>query len=668
MSRLPKAALAASLSYGATIAALFVSTSINAQTAGQQPPASNPLEVTVTADRQPTSIQRTGSAITVLPAAEIAKGNAGSLVDALRQVPGLDISETGGPGSAATIRLRGANSGQTLVMIDGVRVNDASGPSGEFDTSIIAPGLIERIEVLRGPQSALYGSDAMGGVVNIITKKGRGAPNFSIRTEAGSYGTVNSTASATGTLGDWNYALSGSAFRSEGFSRYGYRIGRLESRFGKFEKDPTTRFGGFGRIGYDPGNGFRFDVGLTRTETRAEYDAAFGTFPDTPSNGRKTFTQVSAKAELDTFGRLLTHSIQLFANRTERVFYDSSFATLQPGNRLGRETRTMSEFIGDRVGAEYQGTLRMQQFGSLIFGGRAERETADTFGANLLPITTQKTRSLAAEQTTRSLFSLWQLPVGERLTLSLGGRHDAVRSGDVFNTWRATAAYRIIETDTKLRASAGTGGKAPTLFQRFSPLYGTAGLNSETSRGYDIGIDQSLFRGRVTASVTGFTNRYSDLIDFQVSRTCLPTQAFGCYVNVARARTSGIEANARAEIIEGLLSISGNYTYLHAKDLTTNLTLARRPQHWGRGALQITPMQGWLIEPSLVMVSGRFSSASERDRLAPYARLDVYTEYKVNETFKVHGRIENATNARYQEVLNYGVTGRAAYAGLTATW
>jgi vitamin B12 transporter len=665
MSRPLIAALAAST---AIVAALLPSR-LNAQT---PPPATpNPLEVTVTADRVPTSIQRTGSAITIVPAAEIAKASQGSLADVLRQVPGLDIAETGGPGSTATIRLRGANSGQTLVLIDGVRVNDSSGPSGEFDTSLMAPGLIDRIEVLRGPQSALYGSDAIGGVVNIITKKGRGAPNFSIRTEAGSYGTMSTVASASGASGDWSYAFSGSALKTSGFSRYGYRIGRLESTqgaFGRFENDGTTRFGGFGRLGYDPGNGFRFDIGVTATETKADYDAAFGRFPDTLSTGKRRFSQVFAKAELDTFDRMLTHSIQIFANRTERIFTDSSFGTLQPGNRLGAETRARTDFVGERYGAEYQGTLRMAAYGTLIFGGRIERETADSFSQNLLPRTTGQTRTIAADQATRSAFSLWQLPIGERLTFSLGGRHDAVVDGDTFNTWRATAAYRLIETGTKFRASAGTGGKAPTLFQRFSPLFGTATLESERSTGVDAGIDQSLLNGRITASLTAFANRYKNLIDFEAGRRCLPTQVIGCYVNVARAKTSGLEATGRVELIEGLLAASGTYTYLHAKDSVTDLTLARRPQHSGRVALQITPVRGLLIEPSVVMVSGRFSSANERDRLAPYARLDVYTEYQVTETLKLHARIENATNARYQEVLNYGTTGRAVYGGLTATW
>jgi vitamin B12 transporter len=653
----------------ASTAVFAVSLHSYAQT---QPPASQlpgsqpetaPLQVTVTANRIPTSIQRTGSAITVLRAEEIQRSNPASLVDILRNVPGLDTTETGGPGGTTSIRLRGANTGQTLVLLDGVRMNDPGQASGEFEASMIAPALIDRIEVLRGPQSALYGSDAIGGVINIITKKGRGAPIYSLRTEAGSYGTMSTIGSMAGSTGPWSYAFSGSALRSEGFSRYGYRIGRLERTRGPFEADAITRFGGFGRIGYDPGNGFRFDIGVTATETRLEYD---GTSRDLPNISKRRFTQISAKAELDTFDNSLTHTLQLFANRSERIFYDSSFKTTGPINL--RETRVRSDFIGDRVGAEYQGLLRLKQFGSLIFGARIERETADSFTEAVLPTVGPRLRSLAAQQDTQSLFALWQLPIGERLTVSLGGRYDKVSDVNAFLTWRTTAAYNIAETGTKFRASAGTGAKAPTLFQRFSPQYGTPDLTPEKSFGYDAGVDQSLWNGRVTLSLTAFSNRFKNLINFETSTRCLSTQVFGCYVNVARAATSGLEGSARVTLIEDWLSTSGTYTYLHAKDLSNNKTLARRAPHVGKLALQITPLKGWLIEPSVVMVSGRFSSANEVSRLAPYARLDLYTEYTINQTFKVHGRIENITDAKYQEVINYGTTGRAYYAGVTATW
>ena len=644
--------------------ACALASSVVAQTTQGNP---SPLDINITANRLPTAIQRTGSAITVIAAPEIAKANSFTINDMLRQVPGLELTETGGHGSASTVRLRGANAAQTLVLLDGVRLNDPSGPTGEFDTSLIAPGLIERIEVLRGPQSALYGSDAMGGVINIITRKGRGSPSGSVRTEFGSYGTASLLASLAGSSGAWSYAFSGLTQRTEGFSRYGYRIAQIERTQGRLDSDSTTRLGGMGRIGYDPGTGFRLDFGLISTFTRAEYDAAFGTFPDTPSYSKRYFTQASARAELDTFDRRLTHAVQIFANRTERLSFDSSFSTLAGGLR-GAERRTRSDFIGDRFGAEYLGTLRLDRFGSLILGARTERESAETYNQTLLPGLTVRRKTFGTEQTTNSLFSLWQLPLGERLTLSLGGRYDKVTSAEAFATWRGTAAYSLAETGTKLRASIGTGGKAPTLFQRFSADYGTPGLRPEHSFGYDAGIDQSLMNGRITLSATAFGNRYRDLIGFESGPRCLPTQPFGCYVNVARATTSGLELSGQAVILENWLSLSAAYTYLHAKDRANNLTLARRTPHTGRVALQITPLPGLLIEPSVTMASTRFSSANERGRLAPYARFDVLAEYRVNATYALHARAENLTNARYQEVQNYGTTGRAFYGGLTANW
>jgi len=668
MSRLSPAALAATAAFAAAHVLLHASPG-----AAQAPPTPpGPLEVVVTANRGPTSIQRTGSAITIVPEAEIAARNPASLVDALRSVPGLDITEAGGPGAVTTLRIRGANAGQTLVLVDGVRINDPSSASGEFDAAVIAPGLIERIEVLRGPQSALYGSDAIGGVVNIITRKGRGKPAASLTVEGGRYGTLNAVVSLAGSSGPWSYAFSGIAQGSSGFSRYGYRIGRLAGQNniagapgGRFEDDGYNRFGGFGRIGYDAGDGFRFDVGVIRVDTEQFYDAAFGAFPDTPAFARRRFTQASAKAELDGLDGAITHSLQVFANRTDRLFRDVSLG--RTGGVLRQTSRGLTGFNGDRVGAEYQATLRLRQFGSLILGARAERETADSFSTAILPTPGPKRRTLAAEQDTTAAFALWQLPIGERLSVSLGGRYDKVSDVDeAFPTWRATAAYRIPETGTKLRASAGTGAKAPTLFQRFSPQFGTQDLAAERSFGVDAGFDQDLFGGRATLSVTGFSNRIRDLIDF-VSSPCPPPQT-GCYVNVSRARTSGVEVAAKAVLVEERLSLTGAYTYLDARDRSTGLLLARRAPHLGRVALQFTPTSQWLIEPSVVFASERFSGARETSRLAPYARLDVRAEYRFNETWKAHARVENVTNARYEEVSTFGTTGRAAYAGLTASW
>jgi vitamin B12 transporter len=643
-------------------------------------PAAEPLEVTVTANRQPTAIQRTGSAISIISRTEIERSNPASLVDVLRNVPGVTLTEAGGPGATSDIRLRGANPNHTLVLIDGVRVNDPAQASGEFDGALIAPSLIERIEVLRGPQSALYGSDAIGGVVNIITKRGRGQPTFSLGVEVGSYGTINTVGSGAGAIGPWSFAFSGTAQRSDGFSRFGYRIGRLGSapnidgaRGGKLEPDGFTRFGGYGRLGYDPGTGFRFEISALAVESRSDTDAlapAIQGFtstavPDTASTARRRHTQVTARAEFDTWDGALTHAVQLFAARTAREFVGSGLRSNAAGAL--RRSESSSEFIGERVGAEYQATLRLQSFGSLIAGARIERESADTYATNRLPTPGPRLRNVAAEQDTASLFGLWQWPVGERLTLSLGARHDKVSDIEGFTTWRATAAYRIQETGTVLRASAGTGAKAPTLFQRFAAV-GTPDLRPEFSTGFDAGIDQSLLDGRLRVSLTAFHNNIRNLIQFSNTAGCLGQTAPNCFFNVDRAVTSGLEASVRADLLTGVVSVSAVYTYLHAKDEATNRTLARRPLHSGRFALQWTPLPQLLIEPSVTLVSGRFSGANETDRLAPYARFDVAATYQVNETWKASLRVENISNAKYQDVFNFGTTGRAVYAGLTATW
>lgn len=625
----------------------------------QTPPArtGNELEINITANRTPTAIQRTGSAITVISGDDIRKTSGGSLVDALRYVPGLDITETGGPGGTTVVRLRGANAGQTLVLIDGVRVNDPSGASGEFDFSSLAPGLIDRIEVLRGPQSALYGSDAMGGVINIITKRGRGPFKTYAQIEGGSYGTLTGNAGAYGKKGAWDYALAVSAFRTDGFSRYGYRVGRVESVLGKLEKDAVNRYGTYGRIGYAPGNGFRFEIGSMATFTRAEYDAGFGTFPDTPSRANSLFHSSFAKAELDTLDGRLKHSLQIYSSRVKRNYRDISFgATQLPADTFFNKY----DYIGTRTGTEYQGTWQLDRFGSLIFGGRYEREMIDSYSEAITPFPAPRTKDVGKGQDTRSAFALWQLPIGERLDVSLGGRVDDVVNTVTFKTWRATAAYRIHETGTKLRASIGTGGKAPTLYQLYAPFFGTATLQPERSFGGDIGIDQSLFNGRLHLSASVFANRFNNLIDFD----------FGTftYQNIARAETSGVEIAADAILWPEYVTLKGSYTFLRAKDRDTGLTLARRPEHTGKIGLAITPRENWTIEPSVTLVSSRYSSTNQTQRLAPYARLDTLLNYRVNANMDVYLRGENLTNARYQEVANYGTTGRAVYAGMKTTW
>lgn len=630
-------------------------------------------DIVLTPGRSPQAIARSGSAITVIRQDEIEKSSSKNLADLLRQVPGVTVVENGGRGQSAFARIRGGEARHTLVMIDGIRANDPSIGAGEFDFASLVAADIERIEVLRGPQSALYGSDASGGVINVITRKGRGGYRGTASIEAGSYGTTLGSASVSGGTKDFDYALSLAGEKGAGFSSYGHRIGRItRTMVAPLENDSFQRLGGAARFGWRPLQGLEVEAGLTSSANRAQYDEAFGRFPDTPSEARARLTTAYVKASLDTFDSRLKHSLTIYGQHSDRDYSSVSYFNFGFGL-----TRSWDKFAytGKRYGAEYQGDLKLDQFGKLIFGGKIE---TDGLSSKTDPLENSffSPEKFSVTQQTRSAFVLWQLPVGERLDLSFGGRIDDVQNADRFATWRVTGAYRVTETGTKFRASAGTGGKTPSLFQLFSPQYGTRGLEAEHTFGADIGIDQTLLGGRLNLSATLFHTRYRNLIDFSPFDlstfsypVCPAAQRFnGCYLNVGRAEMNGAELSADAVLVEGLVTARAAYTHLVAIDQMTGKHLARRPEHEGKFSFRITPIDKLTIEPSVRLVGERYSSNNETLRLAPYARFDIRADYQVHKNLNLYARADNLTNAKYQEVYNYGTTGRAFYAGLRASW
>jgi vitamin B12 transporter len=647
----------------------------------------------VTPTRTPQAISRAGSAVTVITADEIAKESPKSVADVLRRSPGLSITESGGPGSSTTVRIRGAESRHTLVLIDGVRVTDPSQASAEFDFAQLVPTDIERIEVLRGPQSALYGSDAIGGVINVITRKGRGAPRFSVSTEAGSYGSKGGRAAVSGSTGPLSYAFSLSGYDTTGFSRYGYRIGRIErTRLWPLEADATKRLGASGKVSLALNKDVDLEVGGYASLNNAEYDAGFGDFPDTPSQAKQRLFQGYTRLTALAFDGVLRNTLLLSAGRTERDYKDISFFGVPLVTTWNRDG-----YVGDRIAAEYQGDLKLGGFGLLTVGTRLERERLVSESRSVLPVPTPLQETNDASALTRSAYAIYQTSLWQNLHLSFGGRIDDVeghrglcgRNGvcepatrsptetDTFATWRATAAYEIPESATTFRASLGTGAKAPTLFQQFDPTYGTPGLSPERSIGFDAGIDQRFLDDRLILSATVFGNRFRDLIDFSFDPAVCPADnPLGCFINVARARSAGVELSANIDVVPQWLRLRTTYTHLEAFDVTpdplTGLVdpkrLARRPRDEARIGLIFTPVRDLSIEPTVVLVGSRFSSTGETDKLQPYARLDVYADYRINDTFSVFARAENLTGADYEEIRGYGTTGRAIYGGLRATW
>jgi vitamin B12 transporter len=631
----------------------------------------------VTPDRVEESASRTAASVSVVTPAEIEKRGALGLVDVLRGVPGLDIYGFGGPGAQYSVVLRGSTPNQTLLLIDGVRIGDPSSGGGEADLGGFAILDLERIEVLRGPQSALYGSDAMGGVINIITRKGAGKPRGSVLAEGGTYGTAHTRASVSGGEGDLSYAFAIDALHTDGFPRYGYRIARPLTMANRVTPlpplpagDPTNRGGASARIGYRFSEDFSVEGAFNGHDSSIRFDNPSALNPTnvfSPNNHQHaSFAQGYLRADLDLFDHRLHNRLTLFGNVTNRDVwvtescYDLAWRSFDC--RLG--------YRGGRRGLEYQGDLKLGELGLVSFGARNETESLHT-SQDPAPLGTFTPTDAA--QTTHSGFAQHQFTVLDRFDFTYSGRIDAVDNNSTFATWRATAAYRLEETGTKFRATAGTGARVASLFQRFSQ-YGDPKLLPERSTGFDVGVDQKLLSGRALLSVSLFDSRYQNLIGYGASSGCTAVQiaAFGgCYYNVGRAEMKGVEFSGEAVIVPDEWRVRGSYTHLAAIDRAKDQTLTLRPRDKGSASVIYTGVPKLELE-ARVVVTGAVPATdwvySKRVALASYARVDLFGSYKVDDLFSVFARIENIGDTRYEETNNYGTTARAVYGGVKLTW
>lgn len=589
------------------------------------PALSQPVEIVVTPNYVPTALGRVGSSVSVIGAEEIERQPTESVAQLLRTVPGLTVTQSGGVGSQTLVSIRGTESQHTLVLIDGVRVNDPSTTRDEFDFSALNSTDIERIEVLRGPQSALYGSDAIGGVINIITRKPGGSPRMSASIEGGSYGTRRVNLSGGTTAGDFSLLTTGTYFATDGFSRVGDRD--------KGEPDSTEKFSGSIRGAFDPGNGVKFEFGGNGYHQDSEIDGG-SDLDESGYEAKRDLFSGFAKVSFPTFGGQASDSINFFMANTDREYIDP--------------TRTY-DYVGRTIGVEYQKLVNLGNAGSLLGGTRFENQTATGMQSDMADPTFDTSLVLYAG------YLLYQLPVGERLNLSFAGRYDGAVDQEGFTTGRATAHYALPEIGAAIRGSIGTGAKRPTAFQ----LGYNPDLQSETSIGGDLGVEKSLFDGRFMISATGFWNQIDHMIDWDFT---LPP--WGNYSNIAEVATSGVEIGATAMIIPGVLNARGTYTYLDARDMATDLQLGRRAQNSGSFSLVYTGVNKLEASVTATYVGPRFDDDANTVNLDPYTRIDLSANYRLSDTTTIYGRIENLLDTDYQDAEGYNSAGLSAYAGL----
>lgn len=590
----------------------------------------------------PTRTEAVASSVTVITAEEIQRDQRRTLADILQSVPGLNVVQAGGVGGQTSVFMRGTNSNHVKVLIDGMDVSDPSTPSGAFDFGHLLASGIEQIEVLRGPQSGLYGSDAIGGVIAITTKRGEGPVQVAGTVEGGSFKTFNQHAAASGGNERFDFAFNLAHVRSDeieatppGLVPPGRPV--LPNAYDNWTLS--------GKVGVQVADDLsaRLIGRYTGASLRVIGDD-FSVFPPVPAAipTIQLDNQLFMRAEVDWTA---------LDGRLQNTFggsYSRLWKSVDEPDYFGPSPPSVTQ--GDRIRGDWRGIYALGDGQSLTGGVEYQNERL-------------RTEATAAENANGAGFVQYQADLAGGLFVAANLRHDINQRFGGHTTWRIAPGYTLPALGTILRASYGTGVKAPTLSQLFVdfPAFGffaNPNLQPETSRGYDIGFEQPFADGRVRLGATWFHNDITNLINGT------PTT----YVNVGRATTQGVEAFAALQLGHGW-SVRGDYTYTWAIDAVSGLELLRRPRHKGSLTVAWAPVDGLTLSASVLgvgsWIDGNRDFSIPRLTAPGYAVVNIAARHDIGEHATVFGRVDNLFDATYQDPVGFLRPGRAFYVGLT---
>ena len=635
---------------------------------GEEPTETEPVletrEVVISATKTPVPISHLTSAVEVITEEDLKRRQSKTVVDALRLSQGLTVFSNGGPGSSASVRIRGSNADQVLVLIDGAIMNSAT--LGSFNFANLTTDNVERIEILRGAQSMLWGSDAMGGVINIITKKGTDVPSATAFFEYGSFSSIREGGQVSGQKGPIDFTAALSRWDYTGFSQTNYRLGASE-RDGYHNWQASTRFGVT-----LPHEG-RLDLNFRLLQGKLNFDNGFSPGFDVlgaTSNSQQFVYSASYQQPITNWwNQVLTVSRQTETLDTNPGSTQRNVATGAISTPFG--ARSEINTLANRV--EWQHNFQVGKPLLLTAGYQFREQQGENInlGAGTTDISNRIISSNAG-------FAQAQLNLWDRVFATGGVRYDDYNVFGGATTYRATAGYMHRETGTKIRGSYATGFRAPTINQLFFPDFGNPDLKPEKSQGMDAGVDQYLLNNRLTLSASYFWNRFRDMIVSQQSATACGIGPFGpnfCAQNIGLASTKGWEMSVKYALVRDLpwiksLDIQAQYT----NTLTRNLS-----QQPGNRVPRI-PVDQWSlilsyqpIEPLRVSLEGRyvgsrFENISNTQPLRAFDVWNLIANYDVTKNVQAYARAENLFNEKYEEILNFGTPVRSIFGGVKVSY
>jgi vitamin B12 transporter len=584
-------------------------------------------EVVVTATRNETDPDTTGTSLTVVGADEIAAAHYANVSDALRSVPGLDLATPGTAGQVTGVFTRGTNSNQTIVTLDGRRL--PFDLAGTYDLTNLTLDNVERIEVLRGPSSSVYGSNALGGVINLISKNGRdlAKPTASVLFEGGSFGTYREAMSAAGAEKGIDYSVEGS------------RVDTDNQRPNSQYRNTTAN----GKVGWQAAPGLYFDTtfryalsdaGSPNVITKPDPEASFlkETWSLSPGVTWKTADDWTQKL--------------FYAHTQQRSVSDHVTALF--------ETNYRSQVNSDQV--DYQSEIDVLSNLKLTVGGSFEDYRITRFNDDL------GVRDVSQAETRLGGFVQTQWEALKNWNWTANVRFDHHSDFGNFVTFRVGQAYRIPGVETLLRANYGTAFAPPSPQDTAAAFFGDPHASVQKSKGYELGLEQPLLKGRLVVGSTWFHNNIRNLPDFDLNTFTL--------TYIGRAMTEGVENYVEITPLDAL-KLKFGYTYLTAEDTVNHLRLVRRPRHHLNADASWQPVSAVTLTGGLQWVVARedyYPAQNNPADVEDYTRVRFTAAWDVKKWLQIFGRVENVLGEKYAEAYGFPALDAAVYAGFKLTY
>ncbi len=608
-------------------------------------------EVVISATKTLSNSVELASSISVIDSIQISNSNSNNVFDVLKNETGISFTRQGGNGTLSNIYIRGANSSHTLVLIDGVEVNLTNDPSGVYDFSALPIDNIERIEVLRGSQSTLYGSDALAGVINIITKKGNGSPRFSLLTEGGSYNTYKAQLGVNGSLQELTYSVALSRTGSDGFSN-------ASEKYGNTEKDGYTFNNISSILGYNISENAQVNFYTRFTKSKSDYDQFGGAFGDDPTYvfNQEEFS-VRGEGKVKSLDGKWNQKLGLsFIRNVRKYSYDTSASNIFYSHSL---------YDGRKYKLDWQNDFQLNESNLFTSGVDFEYEemTSEYFSFNYVGLPDYASIFPLRNSKTIGGYIQDQFNLENMFFASAGIRYDHHNQFGSQITYRFAPAFLITGTSTKIKATVGTGFKAPSLFNLYDPTYGNENLKPEISFGWDVGAEQFLSKENFSIGVTYFDNKFSDMFGFD--NVTFQT------ININKVETNGVEVFTKV-ILFDYLTLKANYTFTKAVDKSENTPdyckkLLRRPENKIGLLIDYSFIEKANLNAELIWVGSRedfdFSNFT-RVEMKNYLLANFAAHYNLFNFLRLNIRIENLLDTDYEEVFGYGTAGLSFYGGI----